>query len=247
MTPEDLATSFGPYRPEGYTARRAKLNMCEKLRSEDFRNDLLPHVGEWPADYDVDRAGVVANGSQGERTGRYRPEPEGHPGSAAQDQPGVEQGGDGPPEGCSGRPVGPAFELAVPPSRARRERPRARKTERSRLRVTRAKLEGKLADEQKKLHTAEGELAKEQARVQQRTMDQLRSSIDRSQTQFRPTSGSSWAPPSNSEPIADYDVSISHASGDKDEVATPLAEGLKARGLRRAGGWPRRMLQPLHW
>jgi hypothetical protein len=59
VTPEDLAASFGPYRPEGYTARRAELNLREKLRSDDFRNDLRPLVGEWPADYDIDRAGAL--------------------------------------------------------------------------------------------------------------------------------------------------------------------------------------------
>lgn len=59
VTPKDLAACFGPYRPDGYTARRAELNLREKLRSDNFRNDLRPLVGEWPADYDIDRAGAL--------------------------------------------------------------------------------------------------------------------------------------------------------------------------------------------
>lgn len=96
----------------------------------------------------------------------------------------------------------------------------------------RARFETKLADEQKKLHAAEGKLAKEQARAQQRSMDQLRSSIDGSQAQFRPTFPSTPAPPSSSAPMPEYDVFVSHASEDKDEIATPLAERLRDRGLR---------------
>ena len=59
VTPEDLAACFGPYRPDGYTARRAELNLREKLSSSDFRNDLRPLVGEWPEDYDIDQAGEL--------------------------------------------------------------------------------------------------------------------------------------------------------------------------------------------
>lgn len=59
VTPEDLAACFSPYRPDGYTARRAELNLRDKLRSDDFRNDLRGLVGEWPADYDIDQAGTM--------------------------------------------------------------------------------------------------------------------------------------------------------------------------------------------
>jgi hypothetical protein len=110
---------------------------------------------------------------------------------------------------------------------AQREEDRAIKAE-----IDRAKLEGKLADEQKKLHTAEGKLAKEQARAQQRSMDKLQSSIDRSQTQFRPTFYGHVASASVSELAPEYDVFVSHASEDKDEIATPLAERLRNRGLQ---------------
>lgn len=59
VTPQDLVACFAPYRPDGYTARRAELNLREKLRSEDFRNDLRPLVGVWPEGYDLDRAGAL--------------------------------------------------------------------------------------------------------------------------------------------------------------------------------------------
>jgi len=57
VAPQDLAACFAPYRPTGYTARRAALNLQEKLASDDFRNDLRPLVGTWPDDYDIDSAG----------------------------------------------------------------------------------------------------------------------------------------------------------------------------------------------
>ncbi|HET8930280.1 MAG TPA: nucleotidyl transferase AbiEii/AbiGii toxin family protein [Acidimicrobiales bacterium] len=59
VTPHDLVACFGPYRPDGYTARRAELNLREKLEDEGFRSDLVPLVGEWPAGYDINRAGVL--------------------------------------------------------------------------------------------------------------------------------------------------------------------------------------------
>lgn len=59
VSPDDLVACFAPYRPAGYTARRAELNLRDKLTSEDFRNDLVPLVGDWPDDYDIDAAGTL--------------------------------------------------------------------------------------------------------------------------------------------------------------------------------------------
>lgn len=56
VSPEDLIDCFGPYRPEGYTARRAELNLREKLARTDFRTDLHPLVSAWPEDYNIDTA-----------------------------------------------------------------------------------------------------------------------------------------------------------------------------------------------
>jgi len=59
VAPEDLVACFGPYRPDGYTARRAELNLREKLGDETFRRDLIPLVGVWPEGYDIDEAGAL--------------------------------------------------------------------------------------------------------------------------------------------------------------------------------------------
>lgn len=59
VSPADLAECFETYRPDGYTARRAELNLRDKLQSDSFRDDLLPLVGEWPDGYDIDLAGAL--------------------------------------------------------------------------------------------------------------------------------------------------------------------------------------------
>lgn len=59
VSPADLAECFETYRPDGYTARRAELNLRDKLKSVGFRNDLIPLVSEWPVGYDIDRAGAL--------------------------------------------------------------------------------------------------------------------------------------------------------------------------------------------
>ncbi len=59
VTPGDLVACFGPYRPDGYTARRAELNLREKLGNDDFRDDLIDLVGTWPEGYDIDEAGEL--------------------------------------------------------------------------------------------------------------------------------------------------------------------------------------------
>ncbi len=48
LRPPDLAECFETYRPEEYTARRAELNLRDKLESVSFGNDLQPLVGECP-------------------------------------------------------------------------------------------------------------------------------------------------------------------------------------------------------
>ena len=59
VTPEDLVACFGPYRPDGYTPRRAELNLREKLQAPSFRRDLTSLVGRWPDGYDIDEAGEL--------------------------------------------------------------------------------------------------------------------------------------------------------------------------------------------
>lgn len=51
-----IAAAFGPYCPPGLTARVAIQNLQRKLQDADFRDDLIPLVAAWPADYDIDSA-----------------------------------------------------------------------------------------------------------------------------------------------------------------------------------------------
>lgn len=48
-----IVEAFDPYRPEGYTPRRAELNLREKVGRQAFREDLRPLVTAWPDDYDI--------------------------------------------------------------------------------------------------------------------------------------------------------------------------------------------------
>jgi hypothetical protein len=59
VAPTDLAHSFEPYRPDGYTQALAVANLREKLRRPDFRDDLRPLVTPWPTGYDLDEAGEL--------------------------------------------------------------------------------------------------------------------------------------------------------------------------------------------
>ena len=54
-----IAAAFAPYRPDGYTRRRAELNLREKVKRPAFRQDLRPLVTDWPEDYSVDDAAHV--------------------------------------------------------------------------------------------------------------------------------------------------------------------------------------------
>lgn len=128
-----------------------------------------------------------------------------------------------------------------------REVDRANKAE-----VQRAKLEGQLADQTKKLHAAEAKLAKERDAAQAKNLRKLSDTVARSERQFRPpTSGwqsladppdPSWSvtgfasladPPDAAAPgIPAYDLFISHASEDKEEIASPLAKALSDAGVR---------------
>lgn len=56
IRPGDLVDCFGPYRPDGYTRRRAEQNLRAKLADPAFRDDLRSLVATWPEDYDIDAA-----------------------------------------------------------------------------------------------------------------------------------------------------------------------------------------------
>lgn len=98
----------------------------------------------------------------------------------------------------------------------------------------RAELERKVASKEKALATAQGKSDKEQASAQKRAIDGLKKQADQAARRFnapleleaRPLVAAVEA----NEPVA-YDVFLSHASEDKDEIARPLANALTARGF----------------
>lgn len=63
LDPADIVACFEPYRPEGYTAGRARETLDEHLTDTGFRNDLDPLLREVPAGYDVVTAGALARDS----------------------------------------------------------------------------------------------------------------------------------------------------------------------------------------
>lgn len=54
-----IVASFTPYRPDGYTRRRAEINLRDKVSRPGFRDDLRPLVTAWPEDYDIDEAAEI--------------------------------------------------------------------------------------------------------------------------------------------------------------------------------------------
>ena len=49
-------SAFAPYRPDGYTRRRAELNLREKTKRSAYREDIRPLVTAWPEGYDIEAA-----------------------------------------------------------------------------------------------------------------------------------------------------------------------------------------------
>lgn len=62
VTPPSVVEAFAPYRPDGYTGRRAELNLREKLKRPAFREDINPLVTAWPEGYDIDAAAELVVG-----------------------------------------------------------------------------------------------------------------------------------------------------------------------------------------
>lgn len=59
LDPAEIVACFGPYRPDGYTAERARQGLDEHLTDRAFRNDLTAMLRETPAGYDIDAAGAI--------------------------------------------------------------------------------------------------------------------------------------------------------------------------------------------
>jgi predicted nucleotidyltransferase component of viral defense system len=56
VAPADVVACFGPYRPAGYTRRRAEENLRRKCADTAFRDDLRPLVAACPEGYEVNTA-----------------------------------------------------------------------------------------------------------------------------------------------------------------------------------------------
>jgi hypothetical protein len=56
IPPDEILTSFAPYRPEKYNGQLAIANLQLKLQDNFFRRDLDALVSQWPDGYDIDQA-----------------------------------------------------------------------------------------------------------------------------------------------------------------------------------------------
>lgn len=56
LDPAEILAAFGPYRPDGLTAKQSTANLQRMLADPTFRNDLAPLLNNAPTAYDVDAA-----------------------------------------------------------------------------------------------------------------------------------------------------------------------------------------------
>jgi hypothetical protein len=59
IPPEEILTSFAPYRPDKYTGALAIANLQLKIQDDFFRRDLDALVGQSPTRYDIDQAAAL--------------------------------------------------------------------------------------------------------------------------------------------------------------------------------------------
>lgn len=59
LDPAEIVACFDPYRPDGYTAERARQGLQEHVSDVGFRADLIPLLREVPEGYDIDAAGAL--------------------------------------------------------------------------------------------------------------------------------------------------------------------------------------------
>lgn len=67
LDPAEILACFDPYRPDGYTAERARQGLEEHLADAGFRADLAPLLREVPASYDINVAGELVRDTLLER------------------------------------------------------------------------------------------------------------------------------------------------------------------------------------
>lgn len=98
----------------------------------------------------------------------------------------------------------------------------------------RSRLEKDLASKQKALHQAEAKFDKQEAKERERSLKRLEDRARQAELQFREFDIRPGMLPSHlmSDPkLVEYDVFISHAYEDKEEVARPLADLLVERDV----------------
>lgn len=100
----------------------------------------------------------------------------------------------------------------------------------------RARIEGRIATKEKELSEARRKYDSEVERERKTALDRMKASIARQEAQFRPAIGVaprevSLTHVADAVATSGWDVFISHASEDKDDIARPLAEALQARGV----------------
>lgn len=98
----------------------------------------------------------------------------------------------------------------------------------------RADAESKLATAEKKVFELQTRHEREQQKNYERSLKSLQRSAQQASTQFtmvQQSLGTSQPHTTNSSTDGQYDVFLSHASEDKDEVARPLLEALEELGL----------------
>lgn len=61
VSPGEIAASFAPYRPEGWTVARAIANLEAKLDDRRFTTDLDPLVVAWPDGYSISSAAEIVD------------------------------------------------------------------------------------------------------------------------------------------------------------------------------------------
>lgn len=63
LDPAEIVACFDLYRPDGYTAERARQGLEEHLADAGFRADLIPLLRKAPEDYDIDAAAELVGDS----------------------------------------------------------------------------------------------------------------------------------------------------------------------------------------
>jgi hypothetical protein len=67
LDPGEIVACFAPYRPDGYSAERAREGLAAHLADPAFRADVVPLLRVMPDEYDIDAAGALVRDALLER------------------------------------------------------------------------------------------------------------------------------------------------------------------------------------